>query len=178
MVRVTLRPIRMTDAEICFRWVSDPDVLRYLGLVQPAQTLEKERAWIASILADKTHQRVFVIEDEQKQPIGTCGLRGIDRDAGIAFLGIMVGEKHLWNRGYGTAATRALLAVAFDELGLQEVHLSCHAENRGAIRCYEKAGFRPSPHRARRPQFGRHEVCMAIRREEWKQPRQATEIPE
>jgi RimJ/RimL family protein N-acetyltransferase len=168
----------MTDAETCCRWVSDPDVLRYLGLVQPARTLAKERAWIASVLAGKAHQRIFVIEDERGAPIGTCGLRGIDRETGTAQLGIMVGEKRLWGRGYGTAATRALVDIGFEELSLSEVRLSCHAENHRALRCYRKAGFRPSSHVASRPRFGRHEVRMAISRGDWERSRRRTQTAE
>jgi RimJ/RimL family protein N-acetyltransferase len=153
VARVNLRPIRSDDAEICFRWVSDPDVVRFLGLLQPARTIVQERSWIASVLADKQHKRIFVIEDERGAPIGTCGLRGIDPDAGTAFFGIMIGQKDRWDQGYGTAAARA--------------RLSCHGDNQRAVRCYEKAGFRPSRHRPERFQFGRDEVRMAIDRDEW-----------
>jgi RimJ/RimL family protein N-acetyltransferase len=167
MPRISLRPIRISDAEVCFRWVSDPDVHRFLGLLQPARTLEQERAWIAGILADKEHQRGFIVEDEDGRPIGTCGLRGIDSEAGTAFLGIMIGEKRLWDKGYGTVATSGLLEYAFHDLGLREVRLSCHRDNRRALRCYEKAGFRPS---SRKPERGRvrlEDVQMAVEREAW-----------
>ena len=170
---VKLRPIRMGDAETCFRWISDPDVTRLLGLTQPARSLARERAWISGVLADKQGQRMFVIADEHGSRIGTCGLRGIDRDAGTAFLGIVIGEKSLWNRGYGTAATKALVDYAFGELGLREVRLSCHADNRGALRCYGKAGFQPSTHRPDRWRFGVREVRMAVTRERWEEMRTA-----
>jgi len=167
MARIRLRAIRIDDAETCLRWVSDPAVHAFLGLLEPARTLEQERSWIASILTDRQHQRAFIIEDEKGKPIGTCGVRAIDREQGTALLGIMIGEKRLWDRGYGTAATRTLLECAFGELDLKEVRLSCHRENRRAIRCYEKAGFRLSTYVPERVQFGRDEVRMAIRREDW-----------
>lgn len=155
------------DAEMCLRWVSDPAVHVFLGLLEPARTLEQERSWISSILIDKQHQRSFVIETEKGDPIGTCGLRAIDRENGTALFGIMIGEKRSWDQGYGTAATRALIEYAFQELDLREVRLSCHRENRRAIRCYEKAGFRLSTYVPERVQFGREEVRMAVRREAW-----------
>lgn len=163
---VTLRPICMDDAELCFGWISDPDVARFLGLLQPARTLQQERAWIARVLNDP-QQETFIIEDESGLPIGTCGLRGIDRAVGTAFLGIMIGEKLRWSQGYGTEATNALLSYAFEELGLSEVRLSCHPENARALRCYEKAGFQPSGFRRERIRFGRREVRMAIDRMRW-----------
>ena len=167
MARIKLRPIKIDDADTCLRWVSDPAVHAFLGLLEPARTLEQERSWISSILIDKEHQRSFVIETEKGHPIGTCGLRAIDREQGTALFGIMIGEKRLWDRGYGTAATMALLEHAFEELDLEEVRLSCHRENRRAIRCYEKAGFRLSTHVPERLQFGIDEVRMAVRREAW-----------
>ncbi len=157
----------MGDAETCLRWVSDPEVRRFLGLVRPAQTLAQERSWIASILTDKQHQRAFIIEGEPGTPIGTCGLRGIDAEKGTAFLGILIGEKSLWDQGYGTAAIEALLDYAFVALGLREVRLSCHRENRRALRCYEKAGFRPSSHMPQRGRPRREDIRMAADRASW-----------
>jgi len=171
MARVTLRPIRMSDAEVCFRWVSDPDVIRYLGLLQPPATVEAERAWIAGVLADKVQQQPFAIEDEQGRTIGTCGLRGIDRQTGCAHLGLLIGEKRLWGRGYGTAATQALLDHAFQTLGLREVRLSCHPDNRRALRCYHKVGFKISKIPAGDSLFARAEVRMVIDRQTWEQLR-------
>jgi len=157
----------MKDADMCCRWVSNPRVHKYLGLLHPVRTVQQERSWIASILTDKQHQRSFVIEDESRRPIGTCGLRGIDDEHGTAFFGIMIGEPELWGRGYGTAAARSLLRFGFRELSLKEIRLSCHRDNRPALRCYEKVGFRPSSHRPDQAQFGEGEIRMAMSRDEW-----------
>lgn len=161
----------MSDAETCFRWISDPEVTRMLGLTRPIRSVEQERAWIAAILADSRQQRVFIIADENGRAIGSCGLRGIDEAQGIALLGIMVGEKSLWDRGYGTSATRALLAYAFGDLHLRQVRLSCHRDNHRALRCYEKAGFLPSRHEAVPRRLERPELRMAVTRERWQEVR-------
>jgi len=163
----------MSDAEACFRWVSDPDVTRLLGLFRPARSLEQERAWISSVLADR-QQQAFVIADEHGRGIGTCSLRGIDETEGIAFLGIVIGEKTLWDRGYGTSAAKALLGHAFGELGLREVRLSCHPDNDRALRCYEKAGFERDARRSGADGPARREVWRAITRERWEAVRTAT----
>ncbi len=171
MPRVTLRPIGLEDAERCFLWVNDPEVARYLGLVQAPVSTAHERTWIASVVEDTAHQRHFIILDEDARPIGACGLRRITPEEGIAQLGVFIGNRADWGQGKGTAATRALLDYAFSELGLQEVRLSCHADNRRAIRCYLTAGLRPSQHRVEKSTFGRHEVRMAITRQRWEELR-------
>jgi RimJ/RimL family protein N-acetyltransferase len=159
---VRLRPIRVGDADLCFRWVSDPDVARHLGLAQPPATMREERIWIAAAVGDRT-QRVFIVENSQGRPIGTVSLRGIDEWEGTARLGLMIGEKSLWDRGYGTAAAKAAVSFAFEQLHLREVRLSCHADNPRGLRCYEKAGFRVSHlDTDYHPQ-----VHMVITREQW-----------
>jgi RimJ/RimL family protein N-acetyltransferase len=170
MVAVRLRPIRTADADRCYTWLTDPDVTRYLGLLQPPATVDAERAWIARVIADKAQQRVFVIQDEHGRSIGTCGLRGIDQEAGCALLGIMIGEKHAWDRGYGTAATQALVEFAFSVLGLREVHLSCHHDNRRGLRCYQKVGFSVAGAVHEPRVYGGSEVHMVLKRERWRPP--------
>ncbi len=169
MATVRLRPITAGDAERCYVWVTDPDVARYLGLVQPPVSVDQERAWIAAVLADAERQRHFVIEDEHARPVGTCGLRGIDRAERVAHLGLLIGSPGDWGKGYGAAATEALLEYAFRELDLNEVRLSCHEANRRAVRLYQKLGFRPSRHKLPQWTFGRSELRMAVTRARWEE---------
>ena len=168
MARVRLRPIRAEDAEQCYLWVTDPDVIRYLGLVQPPVSVEQERSWILAMLADQ-NQRHFVIEDETGRPLGTCGLRGIDPYERSAHLGLLIGGRENWGKGYGTAATQELLTYAFETLGLEEIRLSCHRDNQRALRIYEKLGFRPSRHKLPQWTFGRAELRFALTRRRWQE---------
>ena len=59
-----------------------------------------------------------------------------------AFVGLGIGERDFWGKGYGTDMMRLCLRYAFLELGLQRVSLGLHEYNPRALRLYEKAGFR------------------------------------
>ena len=84
---------------------------------------------------------LLAIETLEGVHIGNIGLHAIDwKDRG-AELGIVIGEKAYWGRGYGTGATRALLRVAFEEMNLHRVYLRVDADNVRGIHCYEKCGF-------------------------------------
>lgn len=74
--------------------------------------------------------------------IGNIGLHRIDWVNRVAKLGIVIGERDYWGRGYGTEAVRTMLRYAFRELGLNRVELEVFAFNARALRCYEKTGFR------------------------------------
>lgn len=58
-----------------------------------------------------------------------------------AWVGIGLGEKEFWGKGYGTDAMRLALRFAFQELNMFRVSLDVFEYNPRAIRSYEKAGF-------------------------------------
>ena len=73
--------------------------------------------------------------------IGSCGLNGELFPHGEASVGIGIGERELWGKGYGTDAMMVILRYGFQELNLRRVSLTTSEFNPRAIRSYEKAGF-------------------------------------
>ncbi|HYI24143.1 MAG TPA: GNAT family protein, partial [Thermomicrobiales bacterium] len=96
---------------------------------------------------------VFTITThEGNRPIGNVALQDIDYRSRTAEFGIYIGEPDCRGQGYGTDATRLMLDFAFNILGLNNVMLRVYEYNPGAIRSYEKAGFREFGRR-RKAQF-------------------------
>ena len=137
--KVRLRAIERDDIPRFVKWLNDPEVKQYLTMFWPLSYAEEER-WFEKHLDDQT-SRVFAIETEDGIHIGNIGLHNIDWKNRKATLGIFIGEKDYWNRGYGTDAVKTLLCFAFEELNLNRVQLSVFDFNTRAIRCYEKCGF-------------------------------------
>ena len=85
---------------------------------------------------------LFLIHSlETDQMLGFVSLFGIDWNHGNAWVGIGLGEREYWGKGYGTDAMRVVLCYAFTELNLHRVTLGVFEYNPRAIRSYEKAGF-------------------------------------
>ena len=80
--------------------------------------------------------------NEGDRHIGNCGLEAIERENGVATFGILIGEAGARGKGFGEEATRLLCRYAFDEMNLHKIRLDVHATNPGAIRTYERVGFR------------------------------------
>jgi RimJ/RimL family protein N-acetyltransferase len=59
-----------------------------------------------------------------------------------AMLGISIGERDYWGRGYGSEAVRLAVQYAFLELNMRRVTLGLHAYNERALKAYEKVGFK------------------------------------
>jgi RimJ/RimL family protein N-acetyltransferase len=58
------------------------------------------------------------------------------------WVGIGIGEREYWGKGYGTDAMKLCLQYSFMELGVQRVSLGLHEYNARALKSYEKAGFK------------------------------------
>ena len=54
---------------------------------------------------------------------------------------VLVGSAAERSRGYGQAMVRAVLAVGFEQLGLQRLGLGVYDFNDKALHCYERCGF-------------------------------------
>ena len=135
-----LSPINPDDAETYTQWVNDLEVTAYMYLSHQVLSLSKERE-IVEKMAKEGH--VFAIVDKEKdQLIGNCGLDDISSIDRTAELGIFIGDKEYWNKGYGSEATTLLLDFGFSLLNLNNIMLRVFSFNQRGIQCYRKCGFK------------------------------------
>ena len=137
-----LSPCRPGDAEKWAEWFNDLAVTIPLGdEAYVPSTLEGEQETVASILKSKGY--VFSIIDlESNALIGRCLLFNMNQVDRTAMMGIVIGEKDYWGKGYGQEATRLLLDYSFNLLNLNSIMLGVFAFNTQAINCYLKVGFK------------------------------------
>lgn len=128
------------DAEVLSIWQRDALYDRFSDS-EPAMMFNKEQMkdWYEKRIDRISMFMIYKIEDEKK--IGDIELAGYDWHSGNAWLGIAIGERENWGRGYGTEALQLLLKMAFEEWNLHRVSLAVLCYNERAIRSYEKAGF-------------------------------------
>jgi RimJ/RimL family protein N-acetyltransferase len=136
---VRLRAPEDADADRLNPLFSDPEVLAGLRLPFP-QSAEEYRDFVRS-QRGRDAGLMFTIETLEGEPVGGCGLMGIDARARDAELGIWIAKPH-WNRGYGSDAMRVLCRFGFRHLNLQRITLHVYETNRGARRVYERVGFK------------------------------------
>ncbi len=137
-----LSPCQPQDADKWTAWFNDLEVSLPLGdEAYMAIGLERMQEDVRSIVEHGEH--IFSIVDlATDQLIGRGMLFALDRVNGGAMLGIVIGEKAFWNKGYGQDAVRLLLDYGFNLLNLNNVMLGAFSYNERAIQCYKKVGFR------------------------------------
>ncbi len=133
-----------TYAEHFSRWWHDSEYGRLLDLA-PAQLYSPKRTkeWLEKELEkDPPEMWLFGIRAQDGDKlIGFVDLSGATAH-GDTFVGIGIGERDYWGRGYGTEAMKLVLRFAFLELGLHRVSLDVFEYNPRGVKSYEKAGFR------------------------------------
>jgi RimJ/RimL family protein N-acetyltransferase len=134
-----LSPCSAEDAEIWAQWDNDLEVALPLG--DEAYTpypLEREKRG----LEDSMKSHIFTIVDRKSsKPIGRCLLFDLDWINRKAMMGIVIGEKSHWSKGYGEEAVRLLLDYAFHLLNLNSIMLGTFSFNERGLKCFQKAGF-------------------------------------
>ncbi len=166
--KIRLRRVEREDIPTFVRWFNDPEVREFLMMYLPMSTAEEEK-WFERQLEDRNSD-VFAIETADGVLIGNIGLHDINWRDRRAELGIAIGEKAYWGKGYGSDAIRTLLRFAFQEMNLHRVSLRVREDNARAIRAYEKCGFQLEG-RMREAMFGHgryfDELHMAVLRREF-----------
>jgi len=170
--RIRLRAMRREDLPLFFEWLNDPEVTQGLMHYLPF-SYEDEEEWFNDMRKRPQEEKPLTIDiltEEGWQPIGNCGLFGIDWRIRLAEFGIMIGAKEHWNKGYGTEALQMIIQHGFDTLNLNRVALQVYENNPRAIRSYEKAGFvKEGKLRQAHYQDGQYidVFLMSILRSEW-----------
>jgi len=156
--RIGFGPLRSDLLETYTRWVNDLQVTRTLALPCLPHTVEKQEKWIQGALVSDDDVIFTIYILESMRPIGNIGLHDIDHESGSADFGMLIGERDVWGQGYGTEATRLAVRYGFDVLGLHNIQLETYGNNPGAIKAYERAGFRHIGVRRGAKRIGRQRV--------------------
>ena len=141
--RIRLRAPEREDLPRFVAWLNDPEVRQNLFNFLPLSLAEEEQ-WFEDVLKQPATERPMTIEirdGESWRPVGNCGFIHINWRCRAGELGIFIGEKSLWNQGYGTEAIRLLLRHGFNTLNLNRIFLYVFETNPRGLRAYEKAGF-------------------------------------
>ena len=170
--RIRFRGVERTDIPAFLAWFNDPEVMAGLTMYLPMTTTDEE-AWFENLSKRPPEEKPLAIEirvDDGWKHIGSCGFHQIDWRNRSTELGIAIGDKSVWNQGYGTESMRLLLKHGFETLNLHRIVLDVYETNRWAIRTYEKVGF-VHEGRQRQAQYknGNYEdvFLMSILRSEW-----------
>lgn len=140
--KIYLGPINETYIPTLLKWMNDLDVTKYLTTSNMNLSEEAEKKWLKKIKGDDSFHYYGIFLNNTDKLIGGISFHDINQVQRSATLGIVIGEKDEWSKGYGTEAIKLMLDYAFNILNLNNVFLSVYDFNNRAQKCYEKSGFK------------------------------------
>ena len=156
-------------------WNRDSEYKRLLDTDPPRlHSARKSKEWLEKEVGEmgETMYWFTIRGTEDDSLLGDITLDVTHWNTRDAFVGLGIGPREFWGKGYGTEAMQLILGYAFLEINLERVTLTVFEYNPRAIRSYEKIGFRHEGRlRGALLREGKRwdMLFMGIMREEWMQ---------
>ena len=138
---VILRAFEREDAERCYRWMNDPNIVRTLKTRYPI-AFQGEVEWIEQAMHPNANERQFAIERrDDRTHIGNASIHDIDWVSRNGWFGLFIGEPTAWNRGFGGDAISTLVRFAWEEMNLVKLRINIFDYNERAKHTLAARGF-------------------------------------
>lgn len=139
--RIYLRKLKLSNATNKYvSWLNDPKVNKYLSTKKA--TISNLKRYIREKNSKKDCLFLGIFLKKIDKHIGNIKLEPIDFENKNVTLGIMIGDKKYWNKGFGTETIKLLANWVFEKLTATKIYLGVDKRNVAAIKAYIKAGFR------------------------------------
>jgi RimJ/RimL family protein N-acetyltransferase len=134
-----MEPPDMDEAGLFACWLNDPEVVKYSEQRHKTHTEESQGDyWLSAATAAPNF--VYSIYSPTV-PIGSVAVR-IDQPNNVANVGIMIGDKTQWGKGYGFEAWECVCNYLFIEKSIRKIEAGCMSLNAPMIRICTKYGMR------------------------------------
>ena len=142
--RIRLRGVERSDLPKFQEWLNDPEVTDGLSMYLPLSLTDEEKWFDRPSQVDQAEKPLSI---ELKQGriwrlIGNSGFFNLEWTNRCAEFGIFIGDKSLWNKGYGTEAVELILRHGFETLNLNRIYLRVYSTNPRARAFVRKGGLR------------------------------------
>lgn len=140
--KIRLTAITRDDLPAFLRWMNSMEIRRLLGQEQAIPfNMEDQTGWYEQSNKKPAQRPMAIRTLEDNTLIGNCGVMQVNHAARHCMVGIVIGEREYWGRGYGSDALNVLLRYIFMEMNLNRVGLEVYSYNTRAIKAYAKVGF-------------------------------------
>ena len=140
---VVLRQKTLEDAAQDYAWRRDPELATF-DAARPYGGSFKDYLAIADdeLRFPSRYRCTIAVEDFAGSHIGNVMYYNADFQRREAEIGVTIGLREFWGRGYGTDLLHTFAGYLFASLEFERIYLKTLDWNVRAQRCFEKAGFR------------------------------------
>lgn len=140
--RIYLREVSLADVDRDYcRWMNDAEITQYLESRFEKWSVKKLKDYVSKILKNPDYVFFAIISKDENKHIGNIKIGPINRIHNFADVGIVIGERSYWGKGFATEAIKLVVNYAFNTLNLHKLTAGVYANNVGSIKAFQKAGF-------------------------------------
>ena len=140
--RIYLREVTQDDiGNMYHSWLADNEVTKNLECRYFPQSIDNIRAYVSSMKAPDNTLFAIIVKEAGDIHIGNIRLGPVSWQHRFAGIGLLIGNKQFWGKGYGTEAISLVRDYAFGKLSLHKLTAGCYSCNLASVRAFEKAGF-------------------------------------
>ncbi|MBU1026742.1 MAG: GNAT family N-acetyltransferase [Candidatus Margulisbacteria bacterium] len=140
--RIILRRLRVVDVTQRYvDWLNDPEVNRFLSVKDKHQDMDMVKKYVLSYEGENNKLLLGIFDNKNNLHIGNITFSSINQDHGVGVIGIAIGEKDCWGRGYATEALLLVVDFAFAKLKLQRLEAGVSEDNSPSQKLFKKVGF-------------------------------------
>ena len=141
--QTVLREKRIEDAVVDYEWRVDPELAKLDATAPLRLTLDEYTRYFSDELEFPSPWSVrLAVETLDGEHIGNVMYYDVDEPKKQAELGIMIGIRKYWGRGYGTDVIATVLKHIFLDTGIERVYLHTLVWNDRAQSAFKKSGFK------------------------------------
>jgi RimJ/RimL family protein N-acetyltransferase len=163
--KIIIREKRLTDARDDYQWCRDLE-LSQLDAAQPLNMSYSQfiTEFTAELRFPSLTRRRYGVDTLDGEHIGNCSYYNIDIRRSETEIGIMIGNRDYWSKGYGTDTIKTLIKYIFEQTNFKRLYLKTLDSNVRAQQCFKKCGFIPYNHIIR---DSHNFMMMELSRSEW-----------
>jgi len=140
--RIYLRDVELSDVNDNYLgWMNDPEVTKFTASRGMKYTKDELRKYV--VQQQENSQTFFkaIVLRGSDQHIGNIKLAPADSKSGTIDMGLIIGKKDLWGKGYGSEAIGLLCEHAFKLSDFRKITAGFFSGNEGSMKAFLKNGF-------------------------------------
>lgn len=126
-------------------WLGDPEAKKYIAAAAATKGLSDLRRYVQQRTNRDDVLFLGIFDKSSGLHVGNIKYEPVDAELGYAVMGVLIGEPAYRGIGVTAEILRSTAQWLKEHRNITQIVLGVSADNYGAIRAYEKAGFAIAP---------------------------------
>lgn len=134
-----LRPECVTQEYL--NWLNDKEVCRFLESKINQYTINTLKEYVYKLYYSQNDILFGIFIKDSDKHIGNIKIGGMNHEHKYADVGLLIGYKKLWGKGYGSEAIGLVTQYTFKKLHLHKLIAGILASNIGSYKAFIRSGY-------------------------------------